>query len=315
MSRRGCSLPANASGIDPHCASITSRFGQVHGDATAAAPPSAATDADMLVETTVAVVREGLLRYDEKLPEDEVTRILAAGLGLPVTEAPFSDYRRVRLEDFVVRLRSIVVPRFSKPRAVGGPTHGEQFARTLPAEERQAIETAFHDVDTDFSGTLNAGQLREMIRRVYGVSLDAAELGHILRGVDGSASHAQTTGEYHSTLAAIHLEDLIDVMATTAKLANLGAVFRWRAAFRGFDGDDTGFVDQAELRDLIVQIVQGGGGGGVSDTAAAGGQDEQVATMMEQFSELGEDLISWPAFLDAMSAVEQQPTPVEGREA
>jgi|EP01047_Picozoa_sp_COSAG01_P062730 hypothetical protein len=29
MSRCGCSLPANASGFDPHRASVTSRFGQV----------------------------------------------------------------------------------------------------------------------------------------------------------------------------------------------------------------------------------------------------------------------------------------------
>jgi hypothetical protein len=29
MSRRGCSLPANASSVDAHRASITSRFGQV----------------------------------------------------------------------------------------------------------------------------------------------------------------------------------------------------------------------------------------------------------------------------------------------
>jgi hypothetical protein len=29
MSRCGCSLPANASGFDPHRTSITSRFGQV----------------------------------------------------------------------------------------------------------------------------------------------------------------------------------------------------------------------------------------------------------------------------------------------
>eukprot|EP01047_Picozoa_sp_COSAG01_P049927 COSAG01_NODE_4995_length_4559_cov_6.424439_2_plen_108_part_00 len=34
MTRRGCSLPANASGFDPHRASITSRFGQ-------GAPPTA----------------------------------------------------------------------------------------------------------------------------------------------------------------------------------------------------------------------------------------------------------------------------------
>jgi hypothetical protein len=32
MSRRGCSLLANASGFDPHRASISSRFGQVVGD-------------------------------------------------------------------------------------------------------------------------------------------------------------------------------------------------------------------------------------------------------------------------------------------
>jgi hypothetical protein len=32
MSRRGCSLPANASGLDPHRASISSRFGQVTTD-------------------------------------------------------------------------------------------------------------------------------------------------------------------------------------------------------------------------------------------------------------------------------------------
>jgi hypothetical protein len=33
MSRRGWSLPANASGFGPHCASITSRFGQVYESA------------------------------------------------------------------------------------------------------------------------------------------------------------------------------------------------------------------------------------------------------------------------------------------
>jgi hypothetical protein len=40
MSRRGCSLPANASGVDPHRASISSRFGQAssRSSASAAAP-------------------------------------------------------------------------------------------------------------------------------------------------------------------------------------------------------------------------------------------------------------------------------------
>jgi hypothetical protein len=32
--RRGCSLPANASGLEPHRASISSRFGQVRPEET-----------------------------------------------------------------------------------------------------------------------------------------------------------------------------------------------------------------------------------------------------------------------------------------
>jgi hypothetical protein len=38
MSRRGCSLPANASGFDPHRASISSRFGQAPASSDSAAP-------------------------------------------------------------------------------------------------------------------------------------------------------------------------------------------------------------------------------------------------------------------------------------
>jgi hypothetical protein len=38
MSRRGCSLPANASGFDPHRASLTGRFGQVNDDYDVLAP-------------------------------------------------------------------------------------------------------------------------------------------------------------------------------------------------------------------------------------------------------------------------------------
>jgi hypothetical protein len=38
MSRRGCSLPANASGFDPHRASVSSRFGQVSEEAAQQEP-------------------------------------------------------------------------------------------------------------------------------------------------------------------------------------------------------------------------------------------------------------------------------------
>jgi hypothetical protein len=52
MSRRGCSLPANASGVDPHRASMSSRVGQVFPDGC----PGAAAAAGVKVGEVVAAV-------------------------------------------------------------------------------------------------------------------------------------------------------------------------------------------------------------------------------------------------------------------
>jgi hypothetical protein len=58
LSRRGCSLPANASGVAPHRASITSRFGQVsilmRYSIYAAPVPFAACTTD-IIETMITI--------------------------------------------------------------------------------------------------------------------------------------------------------------------------------------------------------------------------------------------------------------------
>ena len=50
------------------------------------------------------------LDYDAGFTPNTMGRVLACGLGLDLSEAPFSDYRPVQLEDFVARLRGIIIP-------------------------------------------------------------------------------------------------------------------------------------------------------------------------------------------------------------
>ena len=98
---------------------------------------NAATDDTVAVETTVAVIRKGLAAYDRGIPESMLNKILATGLALPLADAPFSDYRTVQVEDFVQRLRTIVIARFSKAKAETEAQIEEKFMRSLPEEEKK----------------------------------------------------------------------------------------------------------------------------------------------------------------------------------
>ena len=98
---------------------------------------NAATDDAVAVETTVAVIRKGLAAYDRGIPESMLNKILATGLALPLADAPFSDYRTVQVEDFVQRLRTIVIARFSKAKAETEAQIEEKFMRSLPEEEKK----------------------------------------------------------------------------------------------------------------------------------------------------------------------------------
>jgi Ca2+-binding EF-hand superfamily protein len=162
---------------------------------------NAATDDTVSVETNVGVVLKGLSEYDSGLPNAVINKILATGLGLPLSEAPFSDYRSVLVEDFVQRLRTIIIPRYSKPRAETEAEVEEKFLRSLPESERKAIENCFNEMDTDFSGTLNAEELHEMLKRTYGMDPSPDELAQIIAMCDkgGDGESQISTYSTHST--------------------------------------------------------------------------------------------------------------------
>ena len=189
---------------------------------------NAATDDAVAVETTVAVIRKGLAAYDRGIPESMLNKVLATGLALPLADAPFSDYRTVQVEDFVQRLRTIVIARFSKAKAETEAQIEEKFMRSLPEEEKkvtlcppilahnrsgasvparalrvaltswcpQAIERCFNEMDADFSGTLNQEELAETLRRTYGMNPSPDELSQLIavcdKSGDGPPTHAHT---------------------------------------------------------------------------------------------------------------------------
>jgi hypothetical protein len=181
---------------------------------------NAATDDNGSVETTVGVVLKGLHEYDSGLPNAVINKILATGLGLPLEEAPFSDYRSVLVEDFVQRLRTIIIPRYSKPRAETEAELEEKFMRSLPESERKAIEQCFNEMDADFSGTLNAEELQEMLKRTYGMDPSPDELAQLIALCDKSgdgASQNRTCSAHnlHSSCVSVHFFGCRSTFAAT----------------------------------------------------------------------------------------------------
>jgi hypothetical protein len=75
MSRRGCSLPANASGFEPHHASIISCFGQV---------------SDALLE-----LRPGEITYVYKIWDVTFADVEAVGVALRDSHVHIVDYREL----------------------------------------------------------------------------------------------------------------------------------------------------------------------------------------------------------------------------
>ena len=125
----------------------------------------------------------------------EILKILAAGLGLTLNDAPFSEFRKVNVSEFGSRIRGIVIHRCLPTRppdptdcaalsaacramhngcahaaADGGSRYSEppkesdaertaKTMRSLPESERKLLEEKFSEIDTDYSGTLTYSEM------------------------------------------------------------------------------------------------------------------------------------------------------------
>jgi hypothetical protein len=105
----------------------------------------------------------------------------------------------VQVEDFVQRLRAIIIPRYSKPKAESEAEIEEKFMRSLPESERKAIERCFNEMDADFSGTLSADELHEMLKRTYGLDPSPDELAQLIAVCDKSGDGACALTKDRST--------------------------------------------------------------------------------------------------------------------
>ena len=147
----------------------------------------------------------------------------------------FSDYRPVIIDDFVYNLRSMIIPRFSKPISESDEHMEAKFMRSLPTEEREAIKKCFDQMDSDFSGSLNHQELEALLVRTYGMSPSEQDMTTLIAAVDKSGDGVVT------------LDEFIVAMATVEELKLAGDIFKWRTAFDNFDADGSGFVDGDEL--------------------------------------------------------------------
>ena len=112
----------------------------------------ARASAEGACETTLRVVMAGIHKYDSGLatagltmsppqPSDFVLRrLVACGLGEPVEKYPFSDFRKVDVEEFCQRLRALVIKRYSLPPEEDDEQKAAKALRSMLPEERKLLE-------------------------------------------------------------------------------------------------------------------------------------------------------------------------------
>jgi Ca2+-binding EF-hand superfamily protein len=235
------------------------------------------SDAELV--TTLAVAKRGLLQHDSALPEADILRILATGLGLTRKDAPFSEFRKFKLTEFVQRLRGIVIHRYSEPPEGTEEERAFKAMRSLPIEERKLLEQMFAEIDTDFSGTLTNEEVALLMERVYGAHLPEDELERLYNAFDDSNDGVVT------------LDEFIKAIVTVPELKFVGDMFKWKLSFGRFDADHSGFVDNQELMEMVREIY-------------GDASEQDVQSLMAQFDdgEDGDGQVSWPEFLQVMKA-------------
>ena len=121
---------------------------------------------------SVKQIKEVLELHDPGLIQEkaEITRILACGLGLTPEDAPFSDFRRVAVNQFMHRIRfNLIIRRFSRPPKEAEHLRAAQAIRSLDVDERRMLEECFAEIDTDYSNTLSKLEISDLFRTIFGL--------------------------------------------------------------------------------------------------------------------------------------------------
>jgi len=244
-----------------------------------------AGDSEGSFMVTFGHVRHGISDMDDAMPSAVIERVVLAGIGTGATDGPPSDFREVALEDFMIRVRSIVIHRYSKSMAEAEAARQARFVRSLPPNERRRITEVFKEMDRDHSGALDKDELGELLEKTYGMTMTDDELAKLLEEVDEG-------GDGH-----VSLNEFMTGMATVPALKYAGQVFEWRIMFQRFDTDDSGEVDGEEVKELVLDVL--------GDDA----DDEDVAQLLELLANDDDDDgvvdgVTWEQFLSAMSLLD-----------
>lgn len=200
-------------------------------------------------------VQAGLRRNDPKIPQAEINRILAAGFNTPISGLLVNgrDINSTELFDaetgisdlhvFMTTIkRSVVLKRYSQLPEEEPDVIQQKFLRSLPLEEKKAIEDMFNAIDVDFSGSISTTELRSLLLDTYGMHPTQAQLAKLTAQIDADGD------------GSITLDEFTRAMGNVPELQKVGDMFKWKSMFIEADEDKSGSLDFAEVCNLVVRI-------------------------------------------------------------
>jgi Ca2+-binding EF-hand superfamily protein len=206
------------------------------------------------VACQVRHVQAGLRRYDPKIPQAEINRVIAAGLKVPMSGL-LVDGRNINsadlfsaetgvpdLHQFMTNVqRSMVINRYSPMPAEELEIQQDQFVRSLPAEELDAIAEMFALIDVDCSGSITTAELRMLLKETYGLHPTQAEISKLTAQLDADGD------------GSITLEEFTRALGTVPELQNAADMFKWKSMFLEADSDKSGYLNFDEVSILLVR--------------------------------------------------------------
>lgn len=144
--------------------------------------------------------------------------------------------------------------------------------RQLSEEEIADLREAFAIFDTNRDGTIEAKELKEVMRSL-GQSPSSSEIRDMIKSVDGDNN------------GAIDFDEFLILMRSRNKDPDQ----ELRNAFRVFDSDNSGSISREELKQLMINLGQ--------DLSEA-----EIDAMMEMVDENGDGEISFEEFKNMMNS-------------
>ena len=230
---------------------------------------------------------EELLSYDERDRPTAAEALMHPWL-MDIRELNQEEYKAAKSEDMKDSLTNMA--KFHAKSKMKQATLAFIASQLLRKEEREAIDEVFRALDLNSDGKLTPDEIKIGYQEFYDKELTDEEVEEIVRRVDFRGTGTIDYSEF--VVASMFEKNLLDEK-------------RLKAAFKMFDKDQDGFIDAANLKQVLTSSF-GDSGEELDDYI-----DNKI---IKEFDRDGDGMISYEDFKAMMfHTVQEKPVPKHAR--